>query len=348
MSAEPARRRWLRGDEPERKNIGLGVQSEKPGCLSPEPPAKVPLLIARHVHDRVAFLSPGVPAVLRAAKPDSSEGDTKIGACLRKRRRELSLSREAAAVWLATSEHTLRRWETGRTPLVSAYPKVVEFLGYEPWQKPTSLAGQIRAARWRRGLRIGDAAKLLGVEASTFWWWETGRKPHRLKDRARIADFVAGATGAPVGESIAPETDRRADQIADIGSMLRSRRKELGLTLDSAAKVLGANTWTILHWERGRHVPACRFFPSVIRFLGREPWAEPRSIADRLRAERLRRGLSCSQIAAVLDVDEGSIGAWESGDGPHHELTRAKVEAFLAGLVRPWRRRGAKGREPLT
>jgi DNA-binding transcriptional regulator YiaG len=248
---------------------------------------------------------------------------------------------------LATSEHTLRRWETGRTPLVSAFPKIVEFLGYEPWPKPTSLAGHIRAARWRRGLRIQDAAKLLAVDASTFWWWETGRKPHRLKDRARIADFVAGATGAPVGESIAMENDHRADQIADIGSMLRSRRRELGLTLESAAKLLGANTWTVLHWEHRRHAPACRFFPSVIRFLGQEPWPEPRSIADRLRAERLRRGLSCGQIAALLEVDEGSIGAWEGGDGPHHKIAKAKVEAFLTGSMRPWRRRRPRGPQHL-
>jgi DNA-binding transcriptional regulator YiaG len=81
-----------------------------------------------------------------------------------------------------TSEDTLRKWEEGRTPIVAAYPKIIEFLGCDPWPEPTTLAEQIRAARYRRWLRIEDAAKLLRVDPSTLWWWEAGRKPHRIAD----------------------------------------------------------------------------------------------------------------------------------------------------------------------
>jgi DNA-binding transcriptional regulator YiaG len=101
--------------------------------------------------------------------------------------------------------------------------------------------------------------------------------------------------------------------------------------------VLGANQFTLMNWELNRHVPDDRFYPSLICFLGCDPWPSPRTIGERLRAERLRRGLTCAQAAAVLQVDEGSIAAWERGDGPHHELAKAKVEAFVTGSVRPWR-----------
>ncbi len=121
-------------------------------------------------HGRVAFLSPGVATVLRASKPDS---DTlvrgKLAWLLRHRRSKLALSREAAAVLMDTFEDTLRKWEDGCSPIATAYPKIIEFLGCEPWDVPTTLAEQIRAARYSRGLRIEDAAKLLGVDPSTFW-----------------------------------------------------------------------------------------------------------------------------------------------------------------------------------
>jgi len=90
-----------------------------------------------------------------------------------------------------------------------------------------------------------------------------------------------------------------------------------------------------MKWEPNRHVPDDRFYPGIIRFLGREPWPEPLTVADRLRAERLRQGLTCAQAAAVLQAHDASIAAWERGDGPHHQIAKAKVEAFLTGATRP-------------
>jgi transcriptional regulator with XRE-family HTH domain len=241
-----------------------------------------------------------------------------------------------------TSEDTLRKWEDGRTPIVTAYPRIFEFLGCEPWDDPTTLAGQIRAARYRRGLRIKDAAKLLSVDPSTLWWWEAGRTPHRIADRAAIADFVRDRIDGQHEQADGPSPDQAAEPSFDLGESLRSRRTELGLTIAAAAQLIKVNTWTLLHWEHNRRMPACRFFPSIIRFLGREPWPGPQTIAERLRAERLRRGLSCSQVAGLIQVDDGSVNAWEAGNGPHHALAKAKVEGFVTGNVRLFRRNRPK------
>ena len=281
--------------------------------------------------------------MLRTSKPDSETlARGKLAWLLRHRRSKLALSREAAAVLMDTSEGTLRKWEDGRAPTVTAYPRIIEFLGCDPWPEPTTLAEQIRAARYRRGLRIGDAARLLGVDPSTYWWWEAGRMPHRIADRSAIAEFVRDNMHGQQEQAIGPEPKQATEPSLDLGELLRSRRKELNLTIDAAARLIGANSWTLLRWEHNRHAPACRFFPSIIGFLGRDPWPEPKTIAKQLRAERLRRGLSCLQVAALIQVDRGSVNAWEAGDGPHHGLGEAQVAAFLTGSVRPFRRQRPK------
>lgn len=235
-----------------------------------------------------------------------------------------------------TSEETLRKWGNGRIPLPASYPKIIAFLGKAPWQEPRGLAQQLRCARLARGLTIEQAAVQLGVNPSTMWWWETGRKPHRVEDRTKVAAFVeAGfppqADSPPPGEDVGEERET----VLSVGALLRTRRQELRLTLDAAAERIGSNTWTLLSWEHDRRRPTDRFYPALIRFLGREPWPEPQTLGERLRAERLRRGLSYEQVAAIMRVDPGLLPAWEAGRGPHHERSKANVEAFIMGKPRP-------------
>ena len=275
--------------------------------------------------------------MLRAQKPDGENlARGKLALLLRRRRQKLALSRKAAAVLMGTSEKTLQRWESGLTPFPSAFPKIIEFLGSEPWSAPTTLAEHIRVARYRIGLRIEDAAVQLGVDPSTLWWWENGRRPHRLADRARIAAFIGGWSEASADVTSEPSDGDPPDQF-DIGAMMKARRTALALTQQAAASLLGVNEWTVINWENGYNAPSDRLYPNLIRFLGCEPWPEPTSLGERLRAERLRRGLARTQIAALLQVDDSSIAAWEAGRGPYHGLAKAKVEAFLNGDPRPRR-----------
>lgn len=259
-----------------------------------------------------------------------------LAVCLRKRRAELGFSRATAAVKTATSEDVFRKWECGREPLVASYPKIIEFLGRHPWPEPRGLAQQLRRARMARGLPIHEAAAELGVDQSTMWWWETGRKPHRIEDRAKIPRFIAEAI--PSVSPPAPEATASPAEVPPVGVLLREQRQALHLTQEEVASQIGADTWTLLSWENGKRTPTDRFYPAIIRFLGRDPWPEPQCLGTRLRAERLRKGLSREQAAAVIQVDPGSISAWEAGRGPLHRHSRAQVEAFLAGTVRPIRK----------
>ncbi len=182
---------------------------------------------------------------------------------------------------------------------------------------------------------MAQTAERLGVNESSVWWWEAGRKPRRRELKDRLASFVREPSDIEPPEDPAQGEDVQAD--FDLCVAIRAKRREQGLTQEALAKLLGVNTWTVLGWENGERTPMDRFYPGLIRFLGAEPWAEPKTLAARLRAERLRRGLSQEQTAAILQVNRASISKWEGGQLPRHQLSYSKVDAFLCGGVRPWR-----------
>ena len=87
-----------------------------------------------------------------------------------------------------------------------------------------------------------------------------------------------------------------------LGGHLKKRRTLLGLNQKQVAEQLGLDACTIGNWEKDRTYPAVRFFPSIIRFLGYDPFPEAQTLADRLRAKRRALGLSYKRLA--------SFGSW--------------------------------------
>ena len=246
---------------------------------------------------------------------------------------------------MGTSERSLTNWEGGRAPHVSSYPRIIQFLGTDPWPEPKTLPQKLQAERYRRGLTVAQAAAELGVDPSTLWWWEAGRRPHLLDHRRRIAAFLA-AEGARMDDAQVPVPGPGEEaKVQALGELVRQRRQNLGLTLESAALSLGVNLWTLMNWEHDRRIPTDRYYPALIEFLGHEPWPTPTTLAERLRASRLRRGLSQEQAAAVIQASPDSISDWESGRAPRHHLSLAKIEAFLSGAARPRRRSQKNGRK---
>src|SRR5579863_9024546 len=134
----------------------------------------------------------GLPALsLSGEKPvDGGSSRSLLSWLLRRERRKLKLSGEAAAKRMKVSPSALLRWERGALPPASSYPGIIAFLGREPWPEPRSFREQLVAARRRRGLTAQEAARQLGVDPSTYCRWEGGQRPHRLSDRARCAEFI--------------------------------------------------------------------------------------------------------------------------------------------------------------
>lgn len=169
------------------------------------------------------------------------------------------------------------------------------------------------------------------VDPATWWWWEQGRGIGRRQLRARVDAFIAADEGNHDGAGPAPSGEIEHS----LGERLKRRRTEIGITGEAAARALHVNYWTYLSWETGSRAPTCRYYPAIIGFLGLDPWPAPTSLGDRLRAERLRRGLTLRQLSTIMGVDPGSLGSWEAGHIPRHDSCRTKLEAFLDGRPRP-------------
>ncbi len=89
-----------------------------------------------------------------------------------------------------------RAWERGLSePAARNYPKVIEFLGREPWPVPVSLRERFRAARLRRGLMIREAAALAGIYPTLLGQFERhNARAWSRSIRERVEAFIAADT----------------------------------------------------------------------------------------------------------------------------------------------------------
>jgi transcriptional regulator with XRE-family HTH domain len=92
---------------------------------------------------------------------------------------------------------------------------------------------------------------------------------------------------------------------------------------------MGVSYKTLMWWEQDDHPPFANKYPAIIEFLGYEPWTEPTTLAEKLRAERYRRGLGVKVAAPLVGVDEGTWLRWERGEWKPTRLTLSKIEKFL-------------------
>jgi transcriptional regulator with XRE-family HTH domain len=99
----------------------------------------------------------------------------------------------------------------------------------------------------------------------------------------------------------------------EIGTQLARRRSELDLEPSDAAQQIGVRTRTYTRWERRQDEPSARFRPAIARFLGYDPEPPPQTLGERIRAARLRSGLSQPQLAERLNVSASTVRAWEAG-----------------------------------
>ena len=114
-----------------------------------------------------------------------------------------------------------------------------------------------------------------------------------------------------------------------LGTKLKRRRLEQGLRQKDVAPRLSITHKTLVNWERDHTTPDVAYYPAIITFLGVEPWPEPKALAEKLRAERHRRGWSIAQSAAHLGVDEGTFGGWERGKRRPTRSSRSICYRFL-------------------
>jgi len=173
-----------------------------------------------------------------------------------------------------------------------------------------------------RGARLNRHLDLLGCRSFESFS-PCGRRCHAKHDGS-VALLLPGV---PVRlKSAKPKPLKETGHT--LAARLRRRRAALGLTQPQAAARLGVIETTVWNWENSVTAPPEVCFPAIIAFLGYEPWPNAATLAERLRAERLRRGLSQKAAALSVGVDPAGWRGWERG-ARLNASTRVKVDEFL-------------------
>lgn len=116
----------------------------------------------------------------------------RIGDHIRKARIERGMEQKDLASILGVTESCVWLWENHRSaPPIPRCKGVIDFLGYDPFPQPETLAGRMLAYRRRNGLRVKDAAILAAVDPCSWSSWE--REEHRITRpyRERILAILA-------------------------------------------------------------------------------------------------------------------------------------------------------------
>ncbi len=105
------------------------------------------------------------------------ENPVTLGDYLKNRRLALGQQQKDVALLLKISEKTVQNWEQNRsTPSLHHIPKVIKFLGYDPYNTKEGLGGKIIRARRALGITQKELARKLGVDPTTLGRWERGEK----------------------------------------------------------------------------------------------------------------------------------------------------------------------------
>jgi DNA-binding transcriptional regulator YiaG len=127
-----------------------------------------------------------------------------------------------------------------------------------------------------------------------------------------------------------PQASHYPKLVNTLGDHIRSRRLDLGLFQSNIADQIRVDTTTIHNWEGNKSVPATRYIPAILQFLGYNPFPPAQTLPERLATVRKMLGLSQRKLAELLGVDPGTLQGWEAGQHKPVGRTRRLLEAFLA------------------
>ena len=120
-----------------------------------------------------------MPARLKAWKPkDWTDRPVTLGDHLKKARKERGLLQREVAMALRVDSMSIVNWEKNRTEIgVRFVPAIIQWLGYDPLPRPSSIGEWIALERTRRGLARRALADALGWDESTVREYEEGDRP---------------------------------------------------------------------------------------------------------------------------------------------------------------------------
>src|ERR1039458_9382279 len=96
------------------------------------------------------------------------------------------------------------------------------------------------------------------------------------------------------------KSERYPKELNTLGDHIRTRRLDLKLLQKQVAAQIGVHEITISNWEGNAAVPAIRYTPAIIQFLGYDPLPPANSFPERIATARRALGLSLRKMAEKL------------------------------------------------
>jgi DNA-binding XRE family transcriptional regulator len=129
-----------------------------------------------------------------------------------------------------------------------------------------------------------------------------------------------------------PKPECYPKEINTLGDHIRGRRLDLELLQAQVAEQIGVDTTTICSWEGNTSLPAIRYVPAILSFLGYNPFPPAQTLAERLVTARKMLGLSQRELALSVGVDPGTLQSWEAEQHKPTGRSAERVERFLGTL----------------
>ncbi len=113
-----------------------------------------------------------------------------LGEHIRKRRLDLGLLQIEVARIIGVTESTVWNWEHGTEPEIRHMPKIIEFLGYVPFDCPDDLIGKLQYFKLVNGLSYERLGKVMGKDPEQLEDWLSRRVKPCGMNTARIVEFL--------------------------------------------------------------------------------------------------------------------------------------------------------------
>lgn len=115
-----------------------------------------------------------------------------------------------------------------------------------------------------------------------------------------------------------------------LGQHIRKKRAQLRIMQKEVALQIGVSEDCITNWENERSIPQIQFFPKIVQFLGYNPFEiGNQTLGEKIKAYRLKNGLSHRKLGKIFEVDASTIGAWESGQSVPRITAYKKLKTLL-------------------
>jgi len=103
---------------------------------------------------------------------------------------DLGLLQRVVAENIGVKECSIYNWEHGTEPELRFMPKIIEFLGYVPFDCPDNTLGRLAYYKRANGLSYEGLARRVGIHFEQLQAWLTGRTKPSRKSLCRLEAFL--------------------------------------------------------------------------------------------------------------------------------------------------------------